>query len=141
MCNVYNMFHMSHNKTIGALGEGIVCKFLMKHGYSIVDRNFLRKWGEIDIVAKKGEELHFVEVKSVSRESIGHGSVGQTEAFRPEDNVHPWKLQRMSRVIQSYLAEKNVSDETNWKFDVVTVYLNVRSREARVEILEDIIIS
>ena len=59
-----------HNQNIGKIGEETACKFLMKHGYQIVLRNYWKKWGEIDIVAKKDKTTHFVEVKTVSKNLI-----------------------------------------------------------------------
>jgi putative endonuclease len=127
------------NKETGQLGEDIACRFLMKHGFEVVERNYWKKWGEIDIVAKKGNKLHFVEVKSVSRE-INPMVLYKEDSFRPEDNLHPWKLQRLSRVIQTYLLEKDVSDETEWQFDVITVYLDMKRRVSKVYLLEDIVL-
>ncbi len=137
------------NKETGQIGEDIACRFLVKHGFSILERNYLKKCGEIDIVAKKGNKLHFVEVKSVSRacpaREINPEVPYNEDSFRPEDNLHPWKLQRLSRVIQIYLLEKDVSlagqaDETEWQFDVITVYLDMKRRVSKVYLLEDIIL-
>jgi putative endonuclease len=127
------------NNETGRLGEDIVCRFLMKQGFEIVERNYLKKCGEIDIVAKKANKLHFVEVKSVSRE-INPEVPYNEDSFRPEDNLHPWKLQRLSKVIQIYLLEKDVSDETDWQFDVITVYLDMKRRLSKVHLLEGIIL-
>lgn len=130
-----------YRKYIGAIGENTASRFLMKHGFSILDRNYLRKWGEIDLVAKKGGEYYFIEVKTVSCENVRNlnlsvsGSLGQ---YRPEDNVHPWKLQRLSRAIESYLSENEVSRETSWQLDLVTVYLDIKNKEAKVERIENI---
>ena len=43
----------SDSQKIGQLGEDIACKFLMKHEFSILERNYTKKWGEIDIIAIK----------------------------------------------------------------------------------------
>ena len=137
----------TQKQVVGRAGEDCACEYLRKNGYTIVDRNYLRKWGEIDIVAKKGGHIHFVEVKTVSREisdstdfGVTHGTVGQKGEYRPEDNMHPWKLQRLGRVIQSYLLDKDVSDETEWQFDVATVYVDMERRVSRVYILDDIVL-
>ncbi|MDP2651476.1 MAG: YraN family protein [bacterium] len=128
----------SDNRTpkrkLGDVGENIACEFLKKRGFEILDRNYLRKWGELDIVAKKGGMVRFVEVKSVSRENVTHG----TNSYRPEDNMHPWKLKRLGRAIQTYLLEKNI--ESDWQLDVITVQINTTTRHARVELIENIII-
>ena len=58
----------SKKQKIGEIGENIACKFLVKQGFSILDRNYTKKWGELDIVARKYDKLYFIEVKSVSGE-------------------------------------------------------------------------
>ena len=100
----------------------------------------LQEWGEIDIIARNRQKLHFIEVKSVTRESLDNVSP-ETDAYRPEDNLHPWKLQRLSRVIQTYLlGYDRGSRETDWQFDVILVYLDIKSLQAKVNYMEDIII-
>jgi putative endonuclease len=134
-------------QVIGRVGEDFSCEYLKKNGFKIIDRNYLRRWGEIDIVAKKGNILHFVEVKTVSRDTFYENKANnrqdvthETDGYRPEDNIHPWKLQRMSRIIQSYLLDKDVSDETDWQFDVITVYLDRYKKLIKIEILDDIVL-
>ena len=60
----------SDTQKTGEIGENIAVKFLVKQGFSILDRNYTKKWGELDIVAKKDNKLYFIEVKSVSRETL-----------------------------------------------------------------------
>ena len=62
----------SKSQKIGEIGEDIAEKFLMKSGFTIVERNYTRKWGEIDIIAKKRGVVCFFEVKSVSCEIINN---------------------------------------------------------------------
>ena len=113
----------------------------MKRGFEIVERNYTKKWGELDIVSKKAEKLHFVEVKSVSRENIKAVVPHETtDDFRPEDNMHPKKLERLSRAVETYLLDRNVSPETEWQFDLVTVYLDLGKKEAKVGMIEDLIL-
>ena len=118
----------TNKRTVGDLGEDIACKFLMKHGFEIVERNYLRKWGEIDIVARKAEKIHFIEVKSVT-----YGT-----SYMAEENMHPWKLKRLGRVIQTYLLHQKL--EGDWQLDLITVELDIDKREARVELMENIVI-
>ena len=118
----------SKKRQFGNIGENVACVFLEKRGFNIVERNYLRKWGELDVVAKKGETLHFIEVKSVSDET----------GYRPEENMHPQKLKRLSRAIQTYLLEKDIEGE--WQLDLVTVRINEGERRAKVDMLENIVI-
>lgn len=125
-------------RKLGDVGENIASMFLTKHGYRILGRNYLRKWGEIDIIASKDNLLHFVEVKSVSRrtsEWVTHG----TSAYRPEENVHPQKLKRLFRTIQTYLLEKKL-DDTDWQLDVAVVLIDEEKRKGRVELIENVIL-
>jgi len=118
-----------------------VCKYLETKGFRVLERNYLRKWGEIDIVAEKGQLLSFIEVKSVSRENAPPaGGQGSRETYRPEDNVHPAKLKRLHRVIQTYLLDRKVPDSREWRIDVACVYLDFSTRKAKVEMLENVIL-
>ncbi|MDO8564370.1 MAG: YraN family protein [bacterium] len=132
---------MNRRKNIGPLGEELVVRFLMKRGYAILDRNFSRKWGELDIVAEQGGKIHFVEVKAMKRRRVPESvSVETHDVFRPEDHVHSDKLKRLGRIVQTYLLKKHVSDETPWQFDVATVLIDERNKQVKVELLEDLIL-
>ena len=126
----------TEKRKIGDVGEGIACKFLMKHGYEIVERNYLRKWGEIDIVSKRSGKLIFVEVKTI----VGDLSVIREtlDNWRAEDNIHIGKLKRLSRIIQIYLLERGYEGE--WQFDVVTVTLDQTKIRTKVQHLKDIVL-
>lgn len=128
-----------HNKYIGNSGEDVACLFLMKHGHNIIERNYLRKWGEIDVVTKKTEKLHFVEVKTVSCESVSDVIHETKEGYNPEDNVHFRKRQRLARVFSTYLIDK-CKEDTVWQFDIICVYLCEKENKALVKIMEDIIL-
>ncbi len=127
---------ISNSQKIGKLGEDIACKFLMKHGFSILERNYTKKWGEIDIVAQKNNKYYFVEVKSKSFETLDKVSY---ETNRPEDNMHPWKLKRLSRTVQTYLIHNRIGN-TPWQFDLLVVYMDLVKRTARVRVVENVIL-
>jgi len=124
----------SPKRKIGDIGEEVAVKYLERKGFRVIERNYLRKWGEIDIIAEKGQLLSFIEVKSVSRES------GSRETYRPEENVHPAKLKRLHRAIQTYLLDRKVPDSREWRVDVACVYLDFSTRKAKVEMLENVIL-
>ena len=129
----------SNSQKIGELGENVACKFLMKHGFTVLERNYTKKWGEIDIIAQKGEKIYFTEVKSVSFVTLPDFSSDNPFTKRPEENMHPWKLKRLSRTIQTYLIHKRIGN-TPWQFDVLLVYLDLKNRTARIKTLENIIL-
>lgn len=141
----------TEKRKLGDIGENVACIFLEKRGFEIVERNYLRKWGEIDIVAKRAGILHFVEVKSVSCVTllnVTHGTLRPTHGkqaqdkrdgkYRPEDNMHPWKLRRLSKAIQTYLLEKKF--DSDWQLDLITVRIDQKNRIAKTKIIENIII-
>ncbi len=131
----------SNTQKTGEIGENIAVKFLVKHGFSILDRNYTKKWGEIDIVAEKENKLYFIEVKSVSHLPIkALASADETnDIYNPEDNMHPWKLKRLSRTIQTYLLHKNL-DEKKWQVDLLVVFLDLKNKKAGVKVVSDIIL-
>jgi putative endonuclease len=128
---------ITEKRRLGDLGESASCEYLRRHGFVIIERNYLRKWGEIDIIARKGEMIHFIEVKSVSRRTslwdVTHGT------YRPEENVHPQKLKRIARALQTYILEKRL-DDVPWQLDIMTALIDEEARAARVEMLENIVI-
>ncbi len=126
----------SQNQRTGELGEEIAAKFLMKHGFKVIERNYTQKWGEIDIVAKKASKLHFVEVKAVS---CGPEYVTRVTSIRPEDNMHPVKLKKLYRTIESYIKDKDIPEDSEWQLDLLCVYLDQISKKAKVKVLENII--
>lgn len=128
----------SKSQKIGELGENIASRFLMKHGYSILERNYTKKWGEIDIVAEKDNKIFFVEVKSVSR-NLNDVSC-ETNNWRAEDNMHPWKLKRLSRIIQTYMLSKKIDESREWEIDLVVVFVDKIAKKARVKVVKDIIL-
>lgn len=129
-----------HKKKIGALGENMACKFLMKRDFKILDQNYSKKWGEIDIVAKKDKIFHFIEVKTVVSHETNGSILSIMDRYRPEENVHYQKIKRLSRVIQTYLLDKKVPHETEWQIDVMAVFLDLGNKKAQFRFTENIII-
>ena len=127
---------------IGAFGEQIAVNYLKNKGFSILDTNYLKKWGEIDIVThetnESGKIVRFIEVKAVSYETkhdlefaISRGT------WRPEENVHYSKISRLNRAIESWIAENNYEGE--WEIDVVAVRMVPRERFASVKYIPNVI--
>ena len=137
-------------RKLGDIGENIACNFLKRRGFEILERNYSKKWGEIDIVTKRAGLIHFIEEKSVPRlasprlDSAKRASDSEsrlahaTSEYRPEDNMHPWKLKRLSRAMQTYLLDRKLN--CDWQLDLVTVKIDQQNRTARVELIENVII-
>lgn len=128
---------------IGAYGEKIAVKYLKTKGFEILAVNYLKKWGEIDIVARETvnnkQIVKFIEVKTVSyetkellNEAISRGT------WRPEENVHFTKITRLNRAIESWLVENNY--EGKWDIDVIAVRIVPREKYATVKYLPNVIL-
>ena len=121
----------------------------------ILNGNYTKKWGESDIVAEKASKLYFIEVKSVACD-LPTGKAGtlndvnsfgytqdvprETSDYRPEENMHPWKLKRLSRTIQTYLLSENVLEEKEWQVDLLVVFLDIKNKKAKIKVVSDIIL-
>lgn len=123
------------SQSTGALGEEIARKFLVSKGYRIIESNFRRPWGEIDIIAEKGDTVRFVEVKAVSGtwEDISRESNG----LMPEEQIHSAKIQKITRTAELYMAEKG--DSREFQMDAVGVLMDTVVRKARCRLLEQIL--
>lgn len=96
----------------GDAGENYCVKYLKKHGYRIVCRNYSRPCGEIDVIAEKSGELAFVEVKTRQVNSM----------TKPYEAVDFKKQQRIANTAQLYLAENET--ESFCRFDVCEVIID-----------------
>jgi len=61
------------SKEMGNIGEAAVCKYLIKKGYKIIERNFSYRGGEIDIIAQDKSTIVFIEVKARKRDCMVSG--------------------------------------------------------------------
>ncbi len=94
------------SRAVGNKAEERAVKYLVKNGYEIVERNFYSKFGEIDIIAKKGRVLHFIEVKSGKN-------------FEPVYAITPKKVEKIIKTISYYLLKKRI--ECNYCIDAIII--------------------
>lgn len=94
-------------------GEQAAVDYLLERGYEIIDRNYRAGRGEIDIIARDGSYLCFVEVKTCRSQSFGE----------PETWVTERKRKRMISASRMYRANKEIVDQ-DCRFDVITVRMN-----------------
>lgn len=130
----------SKTQKTGEIGENVAVRFLVKHGFSVLERNYTKKWGEIDIIAEKENRLYFIEVKSVSRPDLETVTRETLNQYHPEDNMHPWKLKRLSRTIQTYLLSQKIPEEREWQVDLLVVFLDEKNKKAKIKVVKDIIL-
>lgn len=104
---------MALNYEIGRSGEKFACKILEAKGYKVLEKNFNCSFGEIDIIASKGNTIFFVEVKTRLTLSMG----------RPADAVNKAKCLRI-RNVANYYIQKNHLEDYYISFQVIEVFVN-----------------
>jgi len=122
-------------KTFGDLGETIAANYLQSKNYRIVAMNYAnpsgRRLGEVDIIAKDlaKNELVFVEVKAREMQKF--------QDTNPEENVNYHKLRKMDKIAYFYIKQNNL-DDCSYRFDVISVWINLTSRRAKIKHLKSI---
>jgi putative endonuclease len=101
---------MLNRRQKGSLGEDLAVEFLKQHGFQIQARNVRCPLGEIDLVARDGKTLVFVEVKS--RFAAGYGA--------PQELVSRTKQRRLTRLARWYLKQHRMENQPA-RFDVVAI--------------------
>lgn len=107
---------MRYKKSIGNHGEEFAGKILSDMGYEIMERNYWTKLGEIDIIARKDQTLHFIEVKTRTQDLYGY----------PAESVTQAKLDNMRKAAQIYMSSRRLFWR-NVSFDVFEVMTNIIS--------------
>lgn len=113
----------SHNE-LGALGEQIAVDYLIEHGYQIIERNWTNGHKEIDIVAKDGDTIVIVEVKT--RRS--------TYLVEPETSVDVFKQRNLIWAANSYVNRFQYDNDI--RFDIISIVID-KNNEKRIEHIED----
>ncbi len=136
---------MPDNITVGRLGEDAACRYLIDNGYKIIERNFQRPWGELDVVAiePKTKILAFVEVKTLIKSGNPankpkHRVAGfsadltRQDRLKPEDNLTFSKLKKLKRVSALYAGHRpELVTGNGWRIDLVAVELGESSSAFR----------
>ena len=116
-------------KEIGKIAEDAVVSHLNRRGFEILERNFRKRFGEIDIIARKDSRFHFIEVKS----QRPHSDVPVGESWDQRQR------ERFVNLVETYLAEnsKEIGDDFDVSFDFASVEMNAGGLVERVKILFD----
>ena len=111
-------------KELGKKGEELALRFLKGKGYHIIEKNYVCKMGEMDIIAREKDTLVFIEVKTRTSNFFGP----------PQLAVNATKQRQLSKVALNYLKEKNLGD-AKARFDVVAILLKEKLKE--IELIKD----
>ena len=106
---------MAEHNELGKLGEEMAVEFLQKEGYTILEANWTFQKAEIDIIAKKGDILAIIEVKT--RSSLDFGL--------PQDFVKPKKIQLLIKAVDAFVNERNLDIEV--RFDIIAIHKEGKS--------------
>lgn len=112
---------------LGRAGEDLAVRALTERGYIIVARNWRCPVGELDVIARDGECLVFVEVRT--RRGGWRGAAA--------DSVGPRKRARLAALADAYLQAGAYPQTTNWRIDVVAVEMDGRGALRSVEVFQD----
>lgn len=117
-------------KEFGFLAENIAARHLESKGYEVIERNYRRPWGEIDLIAKSDDVVVFVEVKANSRGFAGN--------FEPELRVDHRKVAKIARTAQLYLGDDPKASDIEWRVDVVSVTFDELAKKAKIKHFKNI---
>ena len=109
-------------QSLGELGENLACEELRRRGYAILERRYRTRYGEIDIVARHGDVLVFVEVKARMGDAFGTGA----------EAVTGYKQRRVRQMAADFLVRRRLRDRP-CRFDVVSIA--VGDAGARIEVI------
>ncbi|MFS4484016.1 YraN family protein [Hyunsoonleella sp. 2307UL5-6] len=100
---------MAQHNELGKKGEQLAVDFLLKNSYEIIERNYRFDKAEVDIMAKKGDVLAIVEVKTRSTADFGD----------PQDFVKPKQIQRLVKAVDEYVTVNDLDVEV--RFDIIAI--------------------
>ena len=116
----------SKRQLLGRWGEELAAKFLIQKGYEIIEMNMRNEYGEIDLIAKHGNVLVFVEVKTRTTNSFGF----------PEDSVNTTKQAHLIDAAQAYLQTYPEMD-TDWRIDVIAIQHGTGKQSSKITHFEN----
>lgn len=121
----------STKRKFGDAGERIAEKHLTQKGYRVIEKNYWKPWGEIDIIAKQGKMLIFCEVKTRDAKNVEH--------FLAEYSINRLKIKKLQKICETYLLEKKYPYDQEWQIDVLAVSINREEKKAKVKHFENAI--
>lgn len=117
----------TEKRKIGDKGEDEACQYLIDKGYEIVERNYSCKFGEIDIIACKNNDLVFVEVKTRKNNFFGE----------PQEFVDYRKLEKMNMAMDWFLSYSKIYNNYNLRIDVIDIIFDETNGQFKINHIED----
>lgn len=117
-------------KELGYFAENIATRHLASKGYEIIEQNYRKPWGEIDIIAKLDGAIIFVEVKANRQEFIGE--------FEPEARVDSKKIAKITKTAALYLEYELKEPDIGWQVDIVSITFDKLNQKAKIKHFKNI---
>jgi len=134
---------MTKREELGKLGEDLACRYLVDKGYKIIERNFRKPWGELDIIAKSPDKtLVFVEVKTVRQSGKQSGNSSNSypqlpglqmvqndfddsQVITAEMQMSSAKIRKTKNAASLYAGSfpELVNDKKGWRIDLLSLTL------------------
>jgi putative endonuclease len=125
----------------GDFGEKIAVMFLVKHGFTVITKNYLKKCGEIDIVVEKAGKIHFIEVKTMYSGIVSCETFLSKQKYHnfclPEENICFSKIIKIIRTAELYMSENSLKDR-EVQFDAVSVVIGFEKKWFHIKYIENI---
>lgn len=101
-------------ENLGQKGENFAAEHLVNHSYTILERNYHSRFGEIDIIALKGDTIYFFEVKTRHPYSI----------TQPEESITHQKITRIIKTAKVYISENPHLRTKGWRITLIGIILD-----------------
>jgi len=115
-------------RDLGKWGETQAKAYLEDRGFEVISQNVYTEYGEIDLIAKKGNQVHFVEVKTRSSTRFG----------TPEASITPNKIRHMIESAEAFLQD-HPEYEGGWQIDVIAIQVSGRGEIPEIRFFENAI--
>ena len=119
---------MTQSSQIGKYAEDLTAEYLRRKGLVILFRNYPKPWGEVDVIARDGKVVVFVEVKANTSNYVN---------FQPEIRANREKMNKVIRTARTYLAQYDLND-SEWRLDVISVIIDKERRVAKIKHFKNI---
>ena len=126
--NIARRGKLNLSEGLGQSGEEAAVEHIKRLGYRVLERNFKTQVGEVDIIARDGQSLVFVEVKSRNSEQLGS----------PIESVTRSKLRRIESVALAYLAAEVGTDDVDWRIDFLGVTRSADGRTMKFDLVRNV---
>ncbi len=121
----------TEKREFGDYGEKVAEKYLSSKGYKILERNYQKPWGEIDLIFDNKDEIIFCEVKT-------RDSKNSTD-YLPEYSINRKKIKNLTKICETYLNDRKYNSDQKWRIDVLAISIDKIAKRAKINHIENAI--